>query len=141
VGLYLAIFAAEAVDDEIDGVEVGSYDDFHEFRSAVGERLENGEWGSRFPVLMTHSDSDGEWTPSQARELAAELEVIARELSRLSPVSFATTTWQSSVAQLVGLHPASLAETFIDVDGEPLIWRLQQLAATASKRELPISFQ
>jgi|GEM_PF-377417 len=141
MGLYLCVFASKNRDDEIEGVEVGSYDDFYNFRSLVSERLEAGMWGSRFPTLMAHSDSDGEWTPEEAAELARELRAIDEGFAKLPPVPFANDSWQGRVATAFGVKPRTLAESFIDVDGELLIPRLRHLSELASERKCPISFQ
>ena len=141
MGLYLCVFGSKAADDEVDGVEVGSYDDFHDLRSAVARDLENGQWGSRFPVLMSHSDSDGEWSPAEAIALAQELEIIGTEFAALPARGLAAGSWQEGVAGSLGLAPKTLAECFIDVDGELLLERLRELALSAVKLDAPISFQ
>ena len=133
MGLYLCVFASSDVDDEVDGIEVGSYDDFHQFRATVASCLEQGVWGSRFPVLMGHPDSDGEWSPSQCADLANELTTIRGELARLPPRPFAEGTWQSKIAETSGLPNGSLLDHFIDVDGEPLLDRLLQLARSSAE--------
>lgn len=141
MGLYLCVFASDADDDELEGVDVGSYDDFHALRTTVAQRLEDGQWGSRFPLLMMHSDSDGEWSPHEAAGLQEELHEIERGFAELPPVAFSTGSWQSAVAKSTGLNPQSLAEGFIDVDGEPLLERLRELAAVAVAQGRPIAFQ
>jgi len=141
VGLYLCVFRGEAADEEVDGVEVGSYDDFHDLRGAVAQVLENGRWGSRFPVLMSHSDSVGEWSPAEAFALAGELEIIETEFAALPARGFAPGSWQEGVTGSMGFAPTTLGGCFIDVDGEPLLERLRQLALTAAKLDAPISFQ
>jgi hypothetical protein len=139
--LYLCVFASPTEDEEIDGVEVGSYDDFHLFRTTVAERLERGQWASRFPMLMSHSDSDGEWSSQQAVELERELRTIEQDLRELPPLGFPEGSWQRAVATRTGLVPASLADCFIDVDGESLLGRLRALAETAADHGCPISLQ
>ena len=141
MGLYLCVFESPRSDEELEGVEVGGYDDFHSFRATVAERLEGGTSGSRFPVLMSHSDSDGEWSPAEAEQVRSELSVIARELAAASPVPFIPGTWQAEVARTVGLSPDSLADCFFDIDGEALIGRLLELANVAVAQGAPISFQ
>lgn len=141
MGLYLCIFADPAIDEEIDGVEVGSYDDFHGFRAAVASRLEGGHWGARFPVLMTHSDSVGEWSAEEAAALAAELLAIENEFTALPPLDFPPDTWQAAIVKSTGVKHDSLAECFMDVDGESLIVRLRNLAELAADNSCPISFQ
>jgi hypothetical protein len=48
MGLYLCIFAGDDGDEELDGVEVGGYDDFGEFRDLIARLIERGTWASRF---------------------------------------------------------------------------------------------
>ncbi len=132
MGLYLCIFDG---DEELEGLEVGSYGDFETFRSCVRERLEGGDNGARFPTLMTHADCDGEWSVGDAKLLAVELETIEREFVKLPPI--ALSGWQ----QALGVSPKNLAECFFDVDGEPLFERLRGLCACSIERGLPILFQ
>ncbi len=83
----------------------------------------------------------GEWTRGEAAELRQELRTIDRELSALPPVSLPAGEWPESVARTLGQAPASLAQCFIDVDGEPLFDRLQELVDVAIDRDCPIFFQ
>ena len=136
MGLYLAIFDDQ---EEIDGVEVGSYDDFAFFRDAVVSNVEGGVAGVRCPTLILHSDCDGEWTPEEAVALEVELEIIAQRFVSLPPVSL--DDWKVEVAKAFGIKPACLADCFFDVDGEPLLERLIGLARLSVDRNLPILFQ
>lgn len=137
MGLYLCVFAG---DDELEGVEVGSYADFDSFRSRVTELLERGLAGSKCPTLIIHSDCDGEWSPAECVRLRSELDYIARSFASLPPSPF-QADWQKQVGKLLGLKPNSLYDSFIDVDGEPLIARLQRLCEVAIENDQPIEFQ
>lgn len=137
MGLYLAIFENG---EEIEGVDVGSYDDFGAFRDAVTNLLEVGAAGRRFPTLILHSDCDGMWNPEEAIRLKQELKTIRAEFSKLPPTAF-PSSWQNEVAGSIGLRPENLAESFIDVDGECLLDRLVSLAEVAEERRQPIVFQ
>jgi len=139
MGLYLCVFAADDTDDELDGVEVGSYDDFAEFRQAVADRLEGGQWGSRFPVLMNHRDSDGEWTSADAVHLRQELQAIRSELAGI-PAPPYPDGWQASVSRQIGHRPSHYGIYFIDADGEILLDRLMGLADLAIQTDRPITF-
>ncbi len=137
MGLYLTIFSG---DEEIDGLEVGSYADFDAFRSAVVSEVEGGKAGSRCPTLVLHPDCDGEWSPEEAAKLQEEIEFISARFKALPPVSLAGG-WKEAVALQLGLKPTTLYDCFFDVDGEPLLERLRSLAITCQQRNLPILFQ
>ncbi len=65
---------------------------------------------------------------------------IMRALKERPAIEFASD-WQMIVAKLVGLVPQSAFESFIDVDGEFLLERLQSLVNNALERRLPVLFQ
>lgn len=137
MGLYLAVF-----DDghELDGVEVGAYSDFGTFRDAVVSNLEDGVAGSRFPTLILHSDCEGQWTPTEAAELEKELEIVSVRFQKLPPISL-DAEWKEQVAATFALKLHNLSDCFFDVDGEPLLERLINLAKLGQARNLPILFQ
>jgi hypothetical protein len=137
VGLYLCVFDEN---NELDGVDIGAYSDFGDFRTCVMESLEEGIAGGRFPTLIIHANSDGEWSSSECELLRRELTTIASEFQQLPPVQF-RVEWQRQVGKSLGLTPESLYESFIDVDGEPLLDRLIGLCDVAIERKLPIVFQ
>ncbi|NOU29357.1 MAG: hypothetical protein HOO96_15755 [Polyangiaceae bacterium] len=137
MGLYLCIFDE---DEEVFGVEVGFYADFAHLRDAVARSLEDGDLGDRFPVLMLHSDCDGEWSPHDAARLAVELDEIERAFTELPPRPL-ESEWKLQVAKSLGLRPANLGECFFDIDGEPLLLRLKALCKISVEWSLPILFQ
>jgi hypothetical protein len=138
MGLYLCAFKN---DDEIEGVEVGSYADFNFFREAVAATVEKGKAaGQVCPVLNTHSDSDGSWSPAEAKALLSELDVIEGTLRTYPAVEY-NSGWKNEVAKTFGIKPNNLLECFFDVDGEPLTERLRQLAEVSIENDVPILFQ
>lgn len=138
MGLYLAVFRG---DEELEGVEVGSYADFGRFRDAIRRLLERGSAGTRFPTLMLHSDCRGSWSPEEAGRLLHELDQVEAEFQSLPPSAPEPGSWQESVLRDLGARPTSLSESFIDIDGEPLVARLRQLVGVAIAERLPILFQ
>lgn len=138
MGLYLCIFDSD--DEEVDGVEVGAYADFGELRDFITRELESGQAGSKYPTLIRHSDSDGEWSVEACEALRRELADVAAALKTRPAIAF-VSDWQKRVAASIGLKPQSAFESFVDVDGEFLIDRLQALVETALARRLPILFQ
>jgi hypothetical protein len=138
MGLYLCVFDESG--DELEGVEVGSYEDFNFFRDAVIATVEKGSAGSVCPVLNNHSDSDGEWTSLDAHNLIAELDKAAEVMSQYPPAEF-NSEWKKQTARLFGLNPQTLLDCFFDIDGEPLVDRVRQLAQVSISSGQPILFQ
>src|SRR5215218_2698821 len=112
MGLYLCIFDG---DEEIDGVEVGAYADFNALRDCVVREVEGGRAGSRFPTLILHSDSDGQWSPTEAVELEKELVIIGEEFRRRPPIPI-NADWQKQIAKTFGLRINNLYNSFFDAD-------------------------
>jgi hypothetical protein len=137
MGLYLAVFDGG---DELDGVEVGTYADFGAFRDAIVENLEDGAPGSRFPVLVLHSDCDGQWSSLEAVALEKELEAISARFRELPPIPL-SADWQVEAARSFGIRPQSLYDCFFDVDGEPLLERLIGLVRLSQATSFTIFFQ
>lgn len=137
MGLYLCIFDG---DEELEGIEVGSYTDFGAFRSAVETHIEEGVEGSQCPTLMLHSDCDGLWSPEESALLKGELATITQTFMQLPPEPLGNG-WKPEVAKVFGLRPANLYECFFDVDGVPLLDRLMGLVRISVDRNLPILFQ
>lgn len=137
MGLYLCIFDG---DEDIDGLEVGSYADYNALRDYVVREFEQGKAGSTFPTFVMHSDSDGEWSVEDCSKLRDELCAIVETMKTRPPVEF-SSEWQRAVAKSVGLVPQNAFESFIDVDGEFLLERLQNLVEKSIARQLPILFQ
>ncbi len=137
MSLYLCVFQE---DEELDGVAVGTYADFGAFRNAVVSHLEGGVPGDKYPTLLLHSDCEGEWSIPQCKELERELRSISAAFRKLPPSDFGSD-WQEDTAKLLGLRPKDLYESFIDVDGEPLLERLLSLCRLALDHQQPILFQ
>ena len=140
MGLYLCIYADDTDDLEIDGIEVGPYPTFTFFRNVVGNRLEVGDWGSRYPHLLQHSDCDGEWTVDELPELDVELRAIQQSMRGLPPPTNGDP-WLESIHRELGLKAADLSEYFVDTDGAPLLDRLIDLVRLARGAGRPISFE
>src|SRR5688572_27389262 len=134
MGLYLCVFDG---DKEVEGVEIGSYSDFSAFRDAVVATVEQGRAGSVCPVLTQHSDCDGEWTPADASILLGELNLIENVMSQHSAIPF-NSGWKDEVAKTFGIRPKNLLDCFFDVDGEPLVARLRDLAHASIETPSPI---
>jgi len=102
--------------------------------------LEDGVAGSRFPTLILHADSDGQWTPDEAAKLEKELEIIRVRFQELPPIAL-DAGWKEQVAKTFSLQIISLHDCFFDIDGEPLLERLINLTKLSQARDLPILFQ
>lgn len=136
MGLYLCVFRGE---EELDGMEVGSYDDFEQFRDAA--RALDGRIFRRFGTLRVNVSPTTAWSSRDAGRLSRELTALGRELQRLPPRPFTPGTWQADVARERGLEPATLRDCFLDVEGEPLLDRLLALCRLSVETGQPILFQ
>ncbi|MBT9290668.1 immunity 70 family protein [Prosthecodimorpha staleyi] len=137
MGLYLTVFDE---DEEIDGIGVGRYSDFEHFRDSITGALERGGKGSRFPVLMLHSNCDGEWPVTALADLKREL-IEIRDALRRFPPDPAIDGWRLQFLSTNGITPETLMDSFFDVDGTLLIDRILELIDIGIDRGLPILFQ
>jgi hypothetical protein len=136
MGLYLCVFRG---DDELEGVEVGSYEDFERFRDAA--RALDRRVFRRFGTLRANVKPNTAWSHREAARLAGELGALERELRKLPPRPFTPGSWQEQLARELGLSPASLYDCFFDVDGEPLVERILGLCRVSVEAREPILFQ
>ncbi len=136
MGLYLAVFRDE---EELDGVEVGSYDDFERFRDVA--RSVDGRILRRFGTLRINVSPTTAWSPRAAARLASELTRLGDALRALPPRPFPEGSWQAEVAAERGLRPQTLYDCFFDVDGAPLVERLLVLCRLSIEARQPILFQ
>jgi len=58
MGLVLCIFDDQGKD--VAGFQIGHYSDFGCFRETIARHIPGA--GRLYPVLMQHSECDGEWT-------------------------------------------------------------------------------
>jgi hypothetical protein len=130
VSLYLCVFAGE---QEMEGVEVGPYSDYNALRRYIVEEIEGGVAGSRFPAFVLHSDCDGEWSVADCPKLRSELAEISAAMKERPPVAIEETRAQ--------VRPTNAFESFVDVDGQFLLERLQTLVDVALQKGRPILFQ
>ncbi|MEI9997701.1 MAG: Imm70 family immunity protein [Verrucomicrobiota bacterium] len=131
--LYLCIFTKDG-EDEIGGFQVGHYSDFGCFRSTIARHMKAAD----FPVLMTHSGCDGEWTIEQLPALVEELETIATRFRTLPPEE-PKEAFEHVAKYRIGAK--SLYDCFHDVNGANLFESLIGLSKQGISSELPISFQ
>jgi hypothetical protein len=134
MGLYLCIFSDGHDRKEIAGWQLGHYSDFGCFRDAIAQHL--GMAG--FPILMEHSDCDGEWSVAQLPGLVVELETIAVKFRALPPEE-PKGAFEHTIEDRKGAR--SLYECFHNVDGENLFDALIALAHEGIRAKRPISFQ
>src|SRR5436305_14734738 len=112
MGLYLCIFD-EGQEDEIGACAVGHYSDFGFFRDTITRHTRVAD----FPVLMTHSDCDGEWTVGQLPAVMGELETIAAHFRTLPPEE-PRGAFEHTAEYRAGAR--SLYDCFHEVNGENL---------------------
>lgn len=122
-------------DRKIETVSTGSTDDFYYFRDSIHSALEDGEFGSKFPIFMRRFEPD-EWKVEELELLQRELETIAEALKKLPPEPF-DSHWKSRLARS-GRRYSNLYEVFVDSEGKPLLGRLINLCRVAQKEKKAI---
>ncbi|PCI24164.1 hypothetical protein COB57_05640 [Candidatus Peregrinibacteria bacterium] len=137
MGLYLCILDKET---EIDGIDVGSYQDYNDFIDTVVTFCENKEKGSVFPILTLHHDSDGTWTTAECIVLKEYFQAIKKQLKQENPIIY-SNNWKENVLKESQIIPINLDESFFDVNGNNLIDRLIALCNLSIEKDLPIVFQ
>jgi hypothetical protein len=131
MSLYLTIF-----DDsrELTGWVFGHYSDFSMFRKIVAGTA--GEHNC--PILLSHSDGDGEWSPIELRALRNELDLIAHVFRHSPPVQICDAFEHSAELRK---NATSLYDCFHNVDGSNLFDALLRLCDIGEERNLPVLFQ
>jgi hypothetical protein len=137
MSLCLYVLDADPGDDEepeeIAECQVGSYSDFGCFRDTIARHLDAGS----YPVLMEHSDSDGEWTLAEIPLLERELREIGAAFRKL-PAEEPNGAFEHAAEDRVGA--TSLYDCFHNVDGENLFEAILELCKVAREHERPITF-
>ncbi len=131
MSLYLTIFDG---DDEITGWVFGHYSDFGFFRDKIGENLS----AKKFPILMNHSDCEGEWPASDLSKLKKELQIIADQFKKLPPESPKNAFEHTAEFRT---SASNLYECFHNVDGENIFEAMMTLCDEGIRLGKPILFQ
>jgi hypothetical protein len=131
MSLYLTIFDG---DEEVTGWVFGHYSDFGYFRDVIAVKLRAED----YPVLMTHSDCDGEWTPTQLPQLRRELELIGERFKQL-PAEQPQGAFEHTTEFRRGAQ--SLYDCFHNIDGERVFEALIALCDEGIRCDRPILFQ
>jgi hypothetical protein len=137
MGLILYVFGTDLGGDEepeeLAECQVGHYSDFACFRNAIEAKLD----ASKYPLLMQHSDCDGEWACAELALLEKELNDIARRFKELPPEE-PENAFEHTAEHRIGA--TSLYDCFHDVDGENLFKSILKLCAAARENNRPITF-
>ena len=91
-----------------------------------------------FPVLMTHSDCDGEWTVEELPALFREAEAVAAKFRTLPPED-PEGAFEHTAEYRAGAK--SLYDCFHEVNGENLFEALIRLCRQGISSQRPITFQ
>jgi hypothetical protein len=137
MGLYLCVFNSRATEDEhveeLAASEIGHYGDFGFFRDTIARHLD----GAKYPVLMEHSDCDGEWTFEELPGLRAELREISSAFRKLPPAA-PVGAFDHTIEYRKGA--TCLYDCFHDVNGTNLFEALIGLCEVGLENGRPITF-
>jgi 2,3-bisphosphoglycerate-dependent phosphoglycerate mutase len=100
--------------------EIGPGGVLHSLFSTIAVRLESGQWGSRFPLIMGQLYG-GKLADAQATAALEEFSLIAKELAQLPPTSM---VWDAETPDAkppwgpeVGPHVTNVAQYFVTTGG------------------------
>jgi hypothetical protein len=99
-----------------------------------GSERECGQGPTRTPV-RSQVAAPGSAIPTSKSRPPLKIEAA---LASFDPIPLGG--WQAKIADSIGHRPTTLAECFLDVDGELLIGRLISLAELAVRRQRSIEF-
>jgi hypothetical protein len=137
MGLCLYVLNSDAGDDEepeeIAECDIGHYSDFGCFRDTIARHLGSGS----YPILMQHSDCDGEWSLAEIPRLEQELRAIGAAFQKLPPEE-PNGAFEHTAEYRVGA--VSLYDCFHNVDGENLFEAILELCKMARDHQRPITF-
>lgn len=120
--------------------QVGSGEFLHAFFSTIAYNLENGKWGSRYPIIMRKL-YQGEIESKDINSAIKELEEIRRLLQRISPEKVVwdiedlskQPPWGDNISEEI----TDLSNYFVTSSGEDLIIMLKD--ALDQAKELKVS--
>jgi 2,3-bisphosphoglycerate-dependent phosphoglycerate mutase len=117
--------------------EVGASSFFNSFFSTVYARLENDDWGSRFPALM-NGLFPGRLHADAVPAALAELRTIRQEFKHLQPDAmvwdYEDRTKEPPWGKERAGHITTLADYFITSDGKDLFEVIEAALETAASR-------
>lgn len=140
MSLYLCVFDfSDNFENEIMGVEVGSYSYFGVFRDCICKYVENNQRGSRCPYIMNHEDSNGVFTPNDCSNVLHELSLIKGVFTNI-PLDNDIIANMPNLLQ--NKKPCkTLADCFVDIDGCNLIEQLTLICKCSIETNLNLYFQ
>ena len=116
--------------------QIGTGDFLHSFFSTVALQLENGSWGSKYPVIMNEL-YQGEW-PANKTDLAIDELIQIKE--GLSGLSSEQVVWdiedlskQPPWGNKISPDITDLSSYFVTSDGEDFIGVLERALKTAAE--------
>lgn len=96
----------------------------HALCSTIAVKLENGVWGSRFPLIQNEL-YQGELASQNARNAMDEAQTIKRELGALAPTELVWDIERPDAAPPwgddVGAHVSNMAHYFVTSTGRNLV--------------------
>jgi hypothetical protein len=114
--------------------QAGRCSDFACFRDTISRHL----GATDFPILMEHSDCDGQWSVAALQGLIMEFETIGAKFRTLPPEE-PKAAFEHHAEYREGAR--SLYECFHNVDGENLFDALITLAREGIRARRPILFE
>lgn len=124
--------------------QIGSGDFLHCFFSTVAGNLENGDWGSRFPLLMNEL-YQGRLENEKVADAIVELNTIKAELKKISPDK---VIWdiedmnkQPPWGDKISVDITDLSNYFVTSDGEDFLSIFLHALEKSQSLGLPVEIE
>lgn len=123
---------------------IGSGDFLHAFLSTVCGRLENGQWGSKYPYIMQEL-YQGELSVKHLQKAVAELAQIRQGLARFAPDQVIwdiedrslMPPWGDQISDSI----TDLSNYFVTSSGEDFLEVFQNALDKAQQLQVPLRIQ
>lgn len=131
--------------DPYKSCELGSYEYINCYLSTISSLLEDGKWGSKFPILIESLDAKAKLEPETCEELLLELDTIKEELKNAPPSKINCGNIETDKSNWMLEAPfdnaaGNLYDYFSTLDETNLTETFYEFAQTASEDNMSIMY-
>jgi len=148
MNVSLIICDIDCDEDNVDpykSCELGSYEYINCYLSSISSLLEDGKWGSKFPILIESLDAKAKLEPETCEELLGELDIIQEELKKYphskikcDDIDTENTNWMLEAP--FDTSADNLYDYFMTMDETNLTKTFYEFAQEASEENMSVMY-